>query len=57
MFARMTAFLRDRLVPRLFPVIAEEERDYLNKAASCGELQRRQREVESGLFRDQYFYM
>lgn len=48
------AKMRNLLVPRLMPAIAEEERAYLNAAVSLYDLERRQREVEAGLFRDRY---
>lgn len=37
------------------PLIAEVERDYLNASVSRIDLERRQREVESGLFRRSSF--
>jgi hypothetical protein len=37
------------------PTIAEVERDYLNAALSLVDLERRQREVERGLFRKSSF--
>jgi hypothetical protein len=38
-----------------FPLIAEIERDYLNASVSVSDLERRQREVERGLFRRSSF--
>lgn len=37
------------------PTIAELERDYLNSSVSVIDLERRQREVERGLFRNSSF--
>lgn len=37
------------------PTIAEVERDYLNAAVSLVDLERRQREIERGLFRRSSF--
>ncbi len=37
------------------PTIAEVERDYLNASVSLADLERRQREVERGLFRKSTF--
>jgi hypothetical protein len=51
MFARFAQALR-ALTP---PGIAEIERDYLNAAVSRIDLERRQREVERGLFRRSSF--
>jgi hypothetical protein len=38
-----------------FPTIAELERDYLNASVSRFDLERRQREVDGGLFRRSSF--
>lgn len=43
------------LSQRLVPTIAELERDYLNASVSRIDLERRQREVENGLFRRSSF--
>jgi hypothetical protein len=40
---------------RGLPLIAEVERDYLNASVSRIDLERRQREVENGLFRRSSF--
>lgn len=40
---------------RKIPLIAEIERDYLNASVSRIDLERRQREVENGLFRRSSF--
>lgn len=40
---------------RVRPLVAEIERDYLNASVSRIDLERRQREVESGLFRRSSF--
>jgi hypothetical protein len=40
---------------RGLPLIAEVERDYLNASVSRIDLERRQREVEGGLFRRSSF--
>ncbi len=40
---------------RNFPSLAELERDYLNASVSLFDLERRQREVDNGLFRRSSF--
>jgi hypothetical protein len=40
---------------RVRPLVAEIERDYLNASVSRIDLERRQREVENGLFRRSSF--
>jgi hypothetical protein len=40
---------------RKFPTIAEVERDYLSASLSLADLERRQREIERGLFRRSSF--
>jgi hypothetical protein len=54
---RLTMFkLFKSLISRgSLPLIAEVERDYLNASVSRIDLERRQREVESGLFRRSSF--
>ena len=51
----MLNFIKSAL--RNFPSVREVERDYLNAAASRYDLERRQREVENGLFRRSGFDM
>lgn len=48
LFKSLTSF-------RKLPSIAEIERDYLNASVSLTDLERRQREVERGLFRRSSF--
>lgn len=44
------------LISRLgLPTLAELERDYLNASVSRADLERRQREVDNGLFRRSSF--
>lgn len=44
------------LIPhRLIPTIADLERDYLNASVSRVDLERRQRDIDNGLFRRSSF--
>ncbi len=45
------------LSPRNLPSLREVERDYLNAAVSHIDLERRQREIDQGLFRRSSFDM
>ncbi len=51
----MLNFIKTAL--RNFPSVREVERDYLNASVSRYDLERRQREVENGLFRRSGFDM
>jgi Protein of unknown function (DUF3563) len=51
----MFNFIKSALSARSFPSRRELERDYLNAAVSLYDLERREREVENGLFRRSSF--
>jgi hypothetical protein len=51
----MLNFIKSALSLRSLPSRHEAERDYLNGAVSRYDLERRQREVEAGLFRRSSF--
>ncbi len=51
----MLKLFKSLMSHRGMPLIAEIERDYLNASVSRIDLERRQREVESGLFRRSSF--
>lgn len=51
----MFNFIKSALSGRSFPSRREIERDYLNAAVSLYDLERREREVENGLFRRSSF--
>jgi hypothetical protein len=51
----MLNLFKSLLSHRGLPLIAEIERDYLNASVSRIDLERRQREVENGLFRRSSF--
>jgi hypothetical protein len=51
----MLTFLRSMISFRKFPTVAEIERDYLSASISLADLERRQREIERGLFRRSSF--
>jgi Protein of unknown function (DUF3563) len=53
----MLNFIKSALSFHSFPSRREVERDYLNGAVSRYDLERRQREVEAGLFRRSSFDM
>lgn len=48
---RMYTFITSIFRHRVLPTVAEAERDYLNAAVSRFDLERRQMDVERGLFR------
>jgi hypothetical protein len=47
----MLSFLKSLIARDAFPQVLEQERAYLNAAVSRIDLERREREVERGLFR------
>jgi hypothetical protein len=51
----MLTMFKSLISNRLFPTLGELERDYLNASVSRIDLERRQREVENGLFRRSSF--
>jgi len=51
----MFNILKSLMSGKAFPRIAELERDYLNASVSRIDLERRQREVDAGLFRRSSF--
>jgi hypothetical protein len=51
----MLTLFKSLISHRGFPTIAELERDYLNASVSRTDLERRQREVDNGLFRRSSF--
>lgn len=53
----MLNFIKSVLTPRLLPTICDLERTYLNASVSRIDLERRQREIELGLFRRSTFDM
>jgi hypothetical protein len=53
----MRSFFKSVLTPRLMPTIRDMERDYLNASVSLLDLERRQREIDLGLFRRRSFDM
>ncbi len=53
----MMTFIKFLLTPRLMPTIRDLERTYLNASVSRIDLERRQREIELGLFRHSAFDM
>lgn len=51
----MLTFFKSLMSQRLIPTIREVERDYLNASVSVIDLERRQREIDLGLFRRSSF--
>jgi hypothetical protein len=51
----MITLFKTLISNRVFPTLAELERDYLNASVSRVDLERRQREVDNGLFRRSSF--
>jgi hypothetical protein len=51
----MLTMFKSLISHRVFPSIRELERDYLNASVSHFDLERRQREVDNGLFRRSSF--
>jgi hypothetical protein len=51
----MLTMFKSLISHRVFPSIAELERSYLNASVSHIDLERRQREVDNGLFRRSSF--
>lgn len=51
----MLNFFKSVLSPRNFPSISDIERSYLDASVSRFDLERRQREVDNGLFRRSSF--
>jgi hypothetical protein len=51
----MLNLIKSMISFRKFPTIAEVELDYLNASLSLSDLERRQREIERGLFRRSSF--
>ncbi len=53
----MLSFLKSVLTPRLLPTTRDLERAYLDASVSHIDLERRQREIDRGLFRQNAFGM
>lgn len=51
----MLSLIKSVLIPRLLPTIRDLERAYLDASVSRIDLERRQREIELGLFRRSSF--